>query len=97
VQDLHGIGPGRLPPGEGRGDLPPQGPSSLCDGNALRYIFDPPVPLEGWPEGDRTSRIVVIARDVAKADLQDSLAVLRLRSRTDEADNEVEGLTGMPF
>jgi len=65
--------------------------------HGVQHIFDPPVPLEGWPEGDRTSRIVVIARDVAKADLQDSLAVLRLRSRTDEADNGVEGLTGMPF
>ncbi len=56
--------------------------------HGVQHIFDPPVPLEGWPEGDRTSRIVVIARDVSKADLEQSLAVLRMRPRAQEEDDD---------
>jgi G3E family GTPase len=47
--------------------------------HGVQHIFDPPVPLKDWPAGDTTSRVVVIARDIAKADLEASLATLRLR------------------
>jgi G3E family GTPase len=44
--------------------------------HGVQHIFEPPVPLENWPKDDKTSRIVVIARDISKQDLQDSLAML---------------------
>jgi len=47
--------------------------------HGVQHIFEPPLPLEGWPPADTTSRVVVIARDIPKADLEDSLAVLRMR------------------
>jgi len=65
--------------------------------HGVQHIFDPPVPLEGWPEDDRTSRIVVIARDVSKAELQDSLAILRMRPGAEGGeDPAMTGLPGMP-
>lgn len=45
--------------------------------HGVQHIFDPPVPLENWPEGDTTSRIVVIARDMTREQLQRSLDTLR--------------------
>lgn len=57
--------------------------------HGVQHIFEPPVPLESWPEGDVTSRVVVIARDIPKADLEKSLAVLRMRP---QAGNLAEGL-----
>lgn len=45
--------------------------------HGVQHIFDPPVQLSDWPEGDRTSRIVVIARDVTRKELQDCLDILR--------------------
>ena len=47
--------------------------------HGVQHIFEPPVPLASWPEGDRTSRVVIIARDIPKADLEECLAVLRMR------------------
>lgn len=44
--------------------------------HGVQHLFDPPVPLEGWPEGDRTSRVVIIARDIPKPELEKLLAVL---------------------
>lgn len=57
--------------------------------HGVQHIFDPPVPLDAWPERDRTSRVVVIARDIPRADLEGSLAVLRMRPK---ADGPAEGL-----
>jgi len=57
--------------------------------HGVQHIFEPPVPLEGWQDGDTTSRVVVIARDIPKSDLEDSLAVLRMRP---EAGEGAEGL-----
>ena len=45
--------------------------------HGVQHIFDPPVPLTHWPEGDRTSRVVIIARDMPKSELDESLALLR--------------------
>lgn len=53
--------------------------------HGVQHIFEPPVPLDGWPVSDRTSRVVVIARDIPKADLQASLAVLRMRPKAGAA------------
>ncbi len=46
--------------------------------HGVQHIFEPPVPLESWPEGDRTSRVVIIARDMPKSELEDSLSLLAL-------------------
>nr|WP_242679169.1 GTP-binding protein [Rhodobacter calidifons] len=47
--------------------------------HGVQHIFDAPVPLKDWPACDTTSRVVVIARDIPKPDLEASLATLRLR------------------
>lgn len=44
--------------------------------HGVQHIFEPPQPLTNWPEGDQTSRIVIIARDIPQQDLQQSLAML---------------------
>lgn len=45
--------------------------------HGVQHIFDPPVPLQDWPGGNRRSRIVVIARDISRPALQRSLDMLR--------------------
>ncbi|MBO9474255.1 GTP-binding protein [Shimia sp. R10_1] len=45
--------------------------------HGVQHIFDRPEPLTNWPEGDTTSRIVVIARDMTNPELQRSLDMLR--------------------
>lgn len=45
--------------------------------HGVQHVFDPPVPLRDWPGGDRRSRIVVIARDIARPELVRSLDMLR--------------------
>lgn len=45
--------------------------------HGVQQIFDPPVPVRNWPEGDRQSRIVVIARDIPLSELESSLNTLR--------------------
>lgn len=47
--------------------------------HGVQHIFEPPVPLQNWPEGDQTSRIVVIARDIPQSDLIDSLSLLEMQ------------------
>lgn len=47
--------------------------------HGVQNIFEPPVPLNNWPEGDRMSRVVVIARDIPRAELEKALALLRVR------------------
>ncbi|MEM8849368.1 MAG: GTP-binding protein [Pseudomonadota bacterium] len=55
--------------------------------HGVQHVFDPPVPLPGWPGGDRRSRIVVIARDLTRSELQRSLDMLRARLSPREAEN----------
>ena len=50
--------------------------------HGVQNIFDPPLPVRGWPGGDRTSRIVVIARDITRPELQRSFDMLRATSTT---------------
>jgi G3E family GTPase len=45
--------------------------------HGVQHIFDRPEPLHNWPEGDTTSRVVVIARDMTNPELQRSLDMLR--------------------
>ncbi|WP_424928950.1 CobW family GTP-binding protein [Amaricoccus tamworthensis] len=47
--------------------------------HGVQHIFDAPVPLKSWAGTDTTSRVVVIARDIPKADLEESLQVLLMR------------------
>ena len=47
--------------------------------HGVRGVVDPPVPLPRWPSEDRSSRIVVIGRNLPVALLEDSFAYLRLR------------------
>ena len=61
--------------------------------HGVQHIFEPPVPLESWPEGDTTSRVVIIARDMPKSDLDESLSLLSLRKLSGAKDTS--GLAGM--
>lgn len=45
--------------------------------HAVQHVFDPPVPLRNWSGSDQRSRIVVIARDITRPELQRSLDMLR--------------------
>ncbi len=66
--------------------------------HGVQHIFDPPVPLTGAAQGDTTSRIVVIARDIPRADLAASLEVLRLPPAPAEAEGGMTLQTpGMPL
>jgi len=51
--------------------------------HGVQHVFDPPVPLHDWQGGDRRSRIVVIARDISRPELQRSLDMLRARLKRD--------------
>ncbi|MEM8774132.1 MAG: GTP-binding protein [Pseudomonadota bacterium] len=54
--------------------------------HGVQHIFDPPLPIENWRGEDRRSRIVVIARDISRPELQRSLDALRVPRA--EKDNE---------
>jgi G3E family GTPase len=41
--------------------------------HGVQHLFHPPVELESWPDADHRSRIVVIARDLPPAMLEDAL------------------------
>jgi G3E family GTPase len=62
--------------------------------HGVQRIFDAPVPLKSWASKtsgkDRTSRVVVIARDIDKADLAASLETLRMRPK--EVETHVDGM-----
>lgn len=54
--------------------------------HGVQHIFDPPVQLKDWPGGDTRSRVVVIARDISKPELQHSFEILRA-SQPEESSN----------
>ncbi|MBZ8117058.1 GTP-binding protein [Roseovarius sp. LXJ103] len=60
--------------------------------HGVQHVFDPPVPMQGWPGGDRRSRIVVIARDMTNPDLVCSLDMLRALPRSDAAPTPTKDL-----
>ena len=45
--------------------------------HGVQHIFNPPVQLKNWNKGDQRSRIVIIARDLTRPELQRSLEMLR--------------------
>ncbi|MEO0773101.1 MAG: GTP-binding protein, partial [Pseudomonadota bacterium] len=47
--------------------------------HGVQHIFDPPLPVKNWQGEDRRTRIVVIARDLSRPELQASLNTLRGR------------------
>lgn len=53
--------------------------------HGVQHIFDPPVPLTSWSGKDTTSRVVLIARDMEKSELEASLELLRSRAKSPEA------------
>ncbi len=61
--------------------------------HGVQHIFEPPVPLTSWPEGDTTSRVVIIARDVPQSDLDESLSLLSARKLSEAGD--AAGLAGV--
>ena len=50
--------------------------------HGVQSIFDEPVPLHDWAGKETQTRIVVIARDLTKAELEHSLAALRAGSKS---------------
>lgn len=67
--------------------------------HGVQHIFDAPVPLKSWAGKDKTSRVVVIARDMPQSDLEGSLNTLRMRPK--ELEETVDGMmvqtVDMPF
>lgn len=67
--------------------------------HGVQHIFDPPVHLETWRGADKRSRVVVIARNVTKEELDTSLK--RLLMKTEEEEKTAQGMTHqtyeMPF
>jgi len=57
--------------------------------HGVQHIFDPPVPLKNWTWDDRRSRIVVIARDLSRPELQRSLDMLRAHQPNSATKEEV--------
>lgn len=53
--------------------------------HAVQHIFDAPVLLKSWSGDDKTSRVVVIARDTTEEELQASLETLLLQPEEAEA------------
>jgi G3E family GTPase len=49
--------------------------------NAVQHVVHPPEHLEAWPDGDRRSRIVFVARGVEKSELEESLAAFDAAAR----------------
>jgi len=58
--------------------------------HGVQHIFDAPVPLTSWSGEDKTSRVVVIARDMAQSDIKGSLETLRMRPQ--EVDEAIDGM-----
>ncbi|MCC5965053.1 MAG: GTP-binding protein [Natronohydrobacter sp.] len=58
--------------------------------HGVQHIFEPPVPLTHRLADDTTSRVVIIARDMPRSDLEESLSLLKLRHLPD-----AEGFAGL--
>lgn len=67
--------------------------------HGVQHIFDQPVPLRSWRGDDTMSRVVVIARDMSKQELESSLNVLRMQPSDVEqtADTLKVETDEMPF
>lgn len=56
-----------------KGILNVEGEATPLVVHGVHHVFHPPVRLEAWPDADRRSRIVFIARDLGRAELEASL------------------------
>jgi G3E family GTPase len=67
--------------------------------HGVQHIFDAPVPLKSWSGKGRSSRVVVIAREMDEDALKASLQTLRIQSK--EASQTADGImvhsAEMPF
>jgi len=59
--------------------------------HGVQHIFDAPVPIKNWSSKDTTSRVVVIARDMAEVDLQASLEMLLMQPKEATAQANLPG------
>ncbi|QPM92481.1 CobW family GTP-binding protein [Pseudooceanicola algae] len=59
--------------------------------HGVQHVFDMPVPIKDWPVDDHQSRIVVIARDLSRPELQRSLDMLRARQPQSNQPAETSG------
>ena len=48
--------------------------------HGVQHIFAPPVQLKDWAKEDRRTRLVIIARDLSRPELQRGLDMLRVRA-----------------
>lgn len=49
--------------------------------NGVQHVVHPPEHLDSWPDGDRRSRLVLIARGIGKAEVEASLAAFQRAAR----------------
>ncbi|MGH3061471.1 MAG: GTP-binding protein, partial [Gaiellaceae bacterium] len=49
--------------------------------NGVQHVVHPPEHLDAWPDDDRRSRIVFIARGIEKRDVEESLAAFDAAAR----------------
>ncbi|MEP1793075.1 GTP-binding protein [Parasphingorhabdus sp.] len=59
--------------------------------HGVQHIFEAPQPLNSWSGEDTVSRVVVIARDMDKADLTVSLEMLLMQPEDDAALKDLPG------
>jgi G3E family GTPase len=52
--------------------------------NGVQHLVHPPVHLPAWPDGDRRTWLVFIVRDIARADIERSLAAFNCLDRDEE-------------
>jgi len=50
--------------------------------NGVQHVVHPPEHLDAWPDGERRSRLVFIARGIGRAELEASLAAFQRAART---------------
>lgn len=56
-----------------KGILNVQGAGGPVAVHGVQHVFHPPAVLPGWPDSDRTSRLVMICRDIARAPVEKML------------------------
>ena len=54
--------------------------------HGVQHLLHPPVPLEGWPDADRRSKLVLITRD-----LERTVVETLLHTHLEKPDDEVIG------
>jgi len=59
-------------------DTGAEGPLVL---HGVQHVIHPPAHLDAWPDGDRTSRIVLIVRAIARAEVEASIAAFERTAR----------------